>query len=403
NGGLTTVPTGEGAGWWTFLPFDVLALGQQPPYDSDEAGQVISETGFTGFYKGFLPAATCCGQDITLSLNFDYTASLKTDYLNGEAPVVQSGVWTTTNVSAVEVSLTGMESPLSLVESDGLLVTPPEEDAYGSAGLKLYRFDVIAVNTLQATLTGTVTYLQRIALPPQAVITVQLVDVSRADASAEIIAQQVITASGQQVPINFELVYNPLKIESNHTYAVQARIEIDGQLSYINTTQYPVLTQGAPATVEVIVEPVGAASASAAETCAAVPATTSEETPPDRSGYLAYEPDGAVASDMLGTTLTVDPQAADGAQAWRDAVLAGLGYCAGEYAPEQVTVYSIAPNETVVVAFTRISGDDSVAGQEVRLDLTQQVDNQWQVTWGGVRFLCARGDNTSDLIAALCP
>jgi hypothetical protein len=118
---------------------------------------------------------------------------------------------------------------------------------------------------------------------------------------------------------------------------------------------------------------------------------------------LAYEPDGAVTSDLLGTTLTVDPQAADAAQAWRDTVLAGLGYCAGEYRPEQVTVYSTAPGEMVVVAFTQISGDDSVAGQEVRLDLTQQADNQWQVTWGGVRFLCARGDNTSDLIAALCP
>jgi uncharacterized lipoprotein YbaY len=385
------------------LPFDALALGQQPPYDSNEAGQVISETGFIGFYKGFLPAATCCGQDITLSLNFDYTAGLKTDYLNGEAPVVQTGAWTITNSSGVEVSLTGMESPLSLVLSEGLLVTPPEEDAYGSAGLKLYRFDVIAVNSLQSTLTGTVTYLERMALPPQAVITVQLVDVSRADTSAEIIAQQVITASGRQVPFTFELPYNPLKIESNRTYAVQARIEVDDQLRYINTTQYPVLTQGAPATVEVVVEPIGSASASAAEVCAAVPATTSQAAPPDRSSYLAYEPNGAVTSDMLGTTLSIDPQAADATQAWRDAVLAGLGYCAGEYAPEQVTVYSTAPNERVVVAFTRISGDDSVAGQEVRLDLTQQADNQWQVTWGGVRFLCARGDNTSDFIAALCP
>jgi hypothetical protein len=80
-----------------------------------------------------------------------------------------------------------------------------------------------------------------------------------------------------------------------------------------------------------------------------------------------------------------------------------LGYCAGGYAPEQVTVYPVTPTETTVTVFARVLGDDSVAGQEIRLDLTRQDSNQWQVTWGGVRFLCARGANTTDLIASLCP
>ena len=69
----------------------------------------------------------------------------------------------------------------------------------------------------------------------------QLVDVSRADAPGEIIASQVITANGRQVPFNFELIYKPLKIQDSHTYAVQARIETEDQLRFISTTRYPVL------------------------------------------------------------------------------------------------------------------------------------------------------------------
>src|SRR5690606_28033950 len=52
-------------------------------------------------------------------------------------------------------------------------------------------------------LTGTVTYLQRVALPPGSVIEVRLQDVSRADAAAEVIASQTITTAGENVPIPF--------------------------------------------------------------------------------------------------------------------------------------------------------------------------------------------------------
>ncbi len=108
-----------------------------------------------------------------------------------------------------------------------------------------------------ATLTGTVTYLQRIALREGAVVTVQLVDVSLADAPATVLAKQTITTTSQ-VPIPFTLDYNSADIQANHRYAVQARIEVDGQLEWITTTNHAVLTNGAPTdTIEVIVEQVG--------------------------------------------------------------------------------------------------------------------------------------------------
>jgi putative lipoprotein len=107
-----------------------------------------------------------------------------------------------------------------------------------------------------AKVTGTVIYRERIALPPTAVIKVQLVDVSRADAPAVVIGEQVIPAEGKQVPFAFEIAYDSTRIEANHSYAVQARIEDDGQLRFINDQRYAVITRGAPIHVEIVLRSV---------------------------------------------------------------------------------------------------------------------------------------------------
>jgi putative lipoprotein len=111
----------------------------------------------------------------------------------------------------------------------------------------------------EAAVTGTVTYLQRIALPPGAVVTVQIQDVSKADAPAEVIGEQVIKTEGKQVPIPFAVSYDPAKIQENHRYSLQARIEDGaGKLLFINDTSIPVITSGNPTQdIEVIVVPVG--------------------------------------------------------------------------------------------------------------------------------------------------
>jgi len=111
--------------------------------------------------------------------------------------------------------------------------------------------------TLSGILTGTIVYRQRIALDPDAVIQVQLQDIARADAPATIVATQTITAAGRQVPIPFELTYDPGAIAPQGRYAVAARITLNGKLIWISTTIYPVLMGDSPTTgVEVLVEPV---------------------------------------------------------------------------------------------------------------------------------------------------
>ena len=110
-------------------------------------------------------------------------------------------------------------------------------------------------------MTGTVTYRERIALPPTAVIKVQLVDVSRADAPAIVLGEQVTHAAGKQVPFAFEIPFDPARIEANHSYAVQARIEQDGKLRFISDRHYAVITRGAPTHVDIVLRSVGASGA----------------------------------------------------------------------------------------------------------------------------------------------
>jgi putative lipoprotein len=112
-----------------------------------------------------------------------------------------------------------------------------------------------------AQVTGSVTYRERIALPPTAVIKVRLVDVSRADAPALLLAEQTIVAAGQQVPFAFALDYDAGAIVAAHTYAVQVRIEDDGRLLFISDTHHPVVTRDQPRHVDIVVRRVAAPAA----------------------------------------------------------------------------------------------------------------------------------------------
>lgn len=111
-----------------------------------------------------------------------------------------------------------------------------------------------------SSITGTVAYLQRIALPPTAIIQVQLLDVSRADAPAKTIAQEKMALGDRQVPLPFELKFDPAKIDAKHAYAVSARIVVDDRLRFVTDKAYPVLTRENPSHVEMILKPVEAIS-----------------------------------------------------------------------------------------------------------------------------------------------
>ena len=104
-----------------------------------------------------------------------------------------------------------------------------------------------------ATVTGTVTYLQRVALPPDAELRVALEDISPEDASARTVASTSIVTEGKQVPIPFAIDYDPDQVDASHTYSIQAEIWVGGERRFVTTEAYPVITRDAPSHADVTV------------------------------------------------------------------------------------------------------------------------------------------------------
>lgn len=91
-------------------------------------------------------------------------------------------------------------------------------------------------------LRGTVSYRERMALPPGAVVEVKLLDISLADAPARTIAETRV--SGRRIPAPWTLRFDSRQIDPRHSYALQARILDRGQLLFITTERHSVFAGG---------------------------------------------------------------------------------------------------------------------------------------------------------------
>ncbi|MGH7216346.1 MAG: YbaY family lipoprotein, partial [Nitrospiraceae bacterium] len=112
--------------------------------------------------------------------------------------------------------------------------------------------------------TGSATYLQRIALPPNAVFDAHVEDVSRVDARAETIGSVRIIGPGNP-PIAFAIDINQQRIDERHHYSVRATITVDGRLLFTSDQVYPVLTQGNGRKVDLLLRQTGSARTGAVE------------------------------------------------------------------------------------------------------------------------------------------
>lgn len=102
--------------------------------------------------------------------------------------------------------------------------------------------------TVPGTLTGTITYRERMALPEGATATVEVRDISRADTTAPVLATTTITPTGNQVPLHWLMRFDPAKVTPDASYSVSARInDKAGKLLWVSDTVEPALTRGAPA------------------------------------------------------------------------------------------------------------------------------------------------------------
>lgn len=92
---------------------------------------------------------------------------------------------------------------------------------------------------MDAALTGVIIYGDGAALPAGATLTVELRDVSLADAPSVVIGRQVIPAPGPS-PVEYRIEYRAADLKERHDYAVSARIETPaGKLLFINDTFHP--------------------------------------------------------------------------------------------------------------------------------------------------------------------
>lgn len=98
--------------------------------------------------------------------------------------------------------------------------------------------------------SGTVSLRERIALPPGAVVTVRVAEVSRADAAAVVLAQNAFEVTGQ-APIPFELAVDAAGVDERADIAVWAPLRA-AVGTWVSDTHTPVLTRGAGDTADVV-------------------------------------------------------------------------------------------------------------------------------------------------------
>ncbi len=166
-----------------------------------------------------------------------------------------------------------------------------------------------------ASISGTASYRERIALPPDAVLEVQLTDVSLADAPAKVIASTRVDPAGQ-VPIPFTLSFDPASIEDRATYAISARIEVGDDLWFITDTRNTVDPLSVELPVDLMLvrassgepttEPAGESPA-AEEPAEGEPAEEPAADAALEGDWRLIELDGEPAAQGFETTLIVSP------------------------------------------------------------------------------------------------
>lgn len=111
--------------------------------------------------------------------------------------------------------------------------------------------------TAAASVTGTATYRERMALPPGAVFEAVIEDISKADAPSVVLGRTEVTSI--QVPVPFTIVYDPAKLDPRARYSVRARILVEGRLWFTSDTVHPVLRDAGDTRVEIVMRRVASA------------------------------------------------------------------------------------------------------------------------------------------------
>lgn len=129
----------------------------------------------------------------------------------------------------------------------------------GAGVLAAWAASAAAKETDMLTITGEITYLQRIALPDSAVAVVELRPADLPDGTP-VIAESVSNLDGAQVPVTFALTVERDRLAADEAYVLRAGIRVDGELRWLSR---PVPIDVAAGTVDagtIVVQPFQALS-----------------------------------------------------------------------------------------------------------------------------------------------
>ncbi len=135
----------------------------------------------------------------------------------------------------------------------------------------------------QPNVSGSVYIRQRIALPPDAVLTVTLADASLADAPSKVLAQRAVRTEGKQSPFQFILPFNPADIQPDARILLSAAITMDGKLAFVTDTVKPVITQGGTKAELLLVPVANRAMPTQPDAATTVPSTSPTQVTPSAS------------------------------------------------------------------------------------------------------------------------
>lgn len=129
-------------------------------------------------------------------------------------------------------------------KGDGGFLQEDTPDGNGKMVVKDCKLDKMAEDSFGGTISGTVSYRERIALPADAVVHVQLLDMSVWEMPPPVLAEEKFTLGNRQVPVPFELKVDPAKIDLKHSHALRARIVVGYDIRFLSEVPIAVKLRG---------------------------------------------------------------------------------------------------------------------------------------------------------------
>ena len=115
---------------------------------------------------------------------------------------------------------------------------------------------VVPAEPAAVVLSGRITYPEKVALAPNVVVQIQVVDVSRADVPVTVVASTEVHPGGKQIPISYRLDVKRSEFRPGRRYQVNVRITEGKVLRFITKVTHPLDIDRLPARFDILVNAV---------------------------------------------------------------------------------------------------------------------------------------------------